>query len=158
MTEREKEKERERLKREISNEEHSEPRERSRDTVRAFQRMSCQRHHVMCIEKRTSHARLACAVLFLVAIVPPFGKCIFFLVFDGKISMEETRNSFEKFQCFLAAKIANSHGFLPIFYRLKVCNFFITKYYLCNHCIHIINIFVYLMLWKQFLYLMSFYI
>lgn len=29
----------------------------------------------MCIEKRTSHARLACVVLFLVAIVPPFGLC-----------------------------------------------------------------------------------
>ncbi|XP_072756979.1 uncharacterized protein [Anoplolepis gracilipes] len=37
--------------------------------------MSCQRRRVMCIEKRTSHARLVCAVLFLVAIVPPLGLC-----------------------------------------------------------------------------------
>ncbi|XP_012224713.1 uncharacterized protein [Linepithema humile] len=29
----------------------------------------------MCIEKHTSHARLVCIVLFLVAIVPPFGLC-----------------------------------------------------------------------------------
>ncbi|XP_029163195.1 uncharacterized protein LOC114934665 isoform X1 [Nylanderia fulva] len=29
----------------------------------------------MCVEKRTSHARLACVFLFLVAIVPPLGLC-----------------------------------------------------------------------------------
>ncbi|EGI63669.1 Signal peptide, CUB and EGF-like domain-containing protein 2, partial [Acromyrmex echinatior] len=78
--EREREREREREERgsafrnSKSKEKHSEPRERPRDTVQVFG-CRCERRHVMCIEKRASHARLACAVLFLVAITLPFGLC-----------------------------------------------------------------------------------
>lgn len=37
----------------------------------------CERRRVMCIEKRASHAGLACVILFLVAIFQPFGECKF---------------------------------------------------------------------------------
>ncbi|XP_011867282.1 PREDICTED: uncharacterized protein LOC105561689 [Vollenhovia emeryi] len=84
--EREREREREKARTQVggrggafrnskSNEEaHSEPRERPRDTVRVFG-CRCERRRVMCIEKRASHARLACAVLFLVATALPLGFC-----------------------------------------------------------------------------------